>query len=343
MGGEIYTLAQSRTNNTPKPTRIVTGKGSDLSNGSVAESRGKRKFLTIQMTLALIDVAKEKKNSKIEKMLWNSFHCQRKITSANGIIYGNYCKNRCCTVCLAIRKADLINRYFPILSTWEQSYFVTLTVKSCSAKQLPKRMDKMIKGFQLICDRQRKRHSRGKDIQLIGVRSLECNFNPVRRTYNPHFHVIVKNKEIAETLKREWLIQWTTQFAQPWCQDIRPIFDIKTGLIEIIKYGTKIFTEPDLTKKAKGQKGPRKIYVRALYNILNSMNKHRLFDRFGFKVKATLNKPVGASVITNFTEWIYLPKQRDWIDKKTGELLTNYIPPPNILNLLQNNLDLTSE
>lgn len=337
--GAIYTLAQSRTTKPLIDGKVVTGNGSDLTDGITAEGRGKRKFITVQLTLSLIDVAKAKKDKKMEKKLWNSFHCQRKITESNGVIYGNYCKNRMCTVCMAIRKADIINRYYPVLSLWEQPQFVTLTIKSCYAKRLPFMMDKMIRAFQLIIDRTRKRYERGNGLKLIGIRSLECNFNPIERTYNPHFHVIVPNKEMADLLKREWLAQWPRKYAQHWCQKIIPVYDIKLNLIEVIKYGSKIFTEPEMKKKAKGQKGNPKIYARALYNILKAMNNRRLFDRFGFNVSTATIEPTGAKVITDFQEMIYIPKLHDWINKGTMERLTNFAPPADILDLLRNRVD----
>ena len=70
--------------------------------------------------LSLVDVSKSKENSEREKAYWNSFHCQNRIISSKNRIYGKYCKNRFCTVCSAIRKVDIINRYYPILQTWEE-------------------------------------------------------------------------------------------------------------------------------------------------------------------------------------------------------------------------------
>jgi len=52
---------------------------------------------------------------------------------------------------------------------------------------------------------------------------------------------------------------------------------------EYPKYGSKIFTEQDLDKKSNG-KIPRKIYVRALDNILSAMEGIRIFERFGFNL-----------------------------------------------------------
>ena len=64
-------------------------------------------------------------------------------------------------------------------------------------------------------------------------------------------------------------------------QDKRQIANLETALIEVVKYGSKIFTEPDLNKKGEGKCDP-KIYVAALDNIFNSMQGLRIFERFGF-------------------------------------------------------------
>ncbi len=94
-----------------------------------------------------------------------------------------------------------------------------------------------------------------------------------------------------------------------------------------------------MKKKVKGQKGNPKIYARALYNILKAMDNHRLFDRFGFNVPTSTNEPTGAKVIADFQEMIYIPKLHDWINKQTMERLTDYAPPADIMELLDNRVD----
>lgn len=79
----------------------------------------------------------------------------------------------------------------------------------------------------------------GRGKKLVGVRSLECNFNPLKQTYNPHFHIITKDKETAEVLLKEWLKLWTPNFALKYGQDLRRVYNLESGLIEIIKYGSK--------------------------------------------------------------------------------------------------------
>ena len=63
----------------------------------------------------------------------------------------------------------------------------------------------MLSTFRKIIEKHRKKHQRGKGLKLVGVKSLESNFNPVKNTYNPHFHVITKEKWMAEVILEEWL------------------------------------------------------------------------------------------------------------------------------------------
>lgn len=89
-------------------------------------------MITNKMALSLIDVAKENKDFDRLKGYWNTYHCQSKIYTANGKLFGRYCKNRSCLLCCSIRKADIMNRYLPIIKTWEDPHFVTITAKSVS-------------------------------------------------------------------------------------------------------------------------------------------------------------------------------------------------------------------
>jgi hypothetical protein len=130
------------------------------------------------MILALVDVARQKKAFEREKQYWNTYHCLNCAQSFQGRLYGKYCKNRFCTLCLCIRKADILNRYLPVLKKWKEAYFVKLTVKAIPAKWLRSVIKHLIKGLQRIIDKYRKRNQRRKGIKLIGIRSLECNFNP---------------------------------------------------------------------------------------------------------------------------------------------------------------------
>jgi plasmid rolling circle replication initiator protein Rep len=62
--------------------------------------------------------------------------------------------------------------------------------------------------FKTINDKYYKRHQRGKGFKLIGIRSLECTFNPISREYHPHFHLIVADEQMANVIMQDWLYAW---------------------------------------------------------------------------------------------------------------------------------------
>jgi hypothetical protein len=288
--------------------------------------------------LNLIDVAKNKGKNERVKAYWNTYHCQNEYITSNGKIYTNYCKNRFCTSCTAIRKADIINRYYPALSKWEDPHFLTLTIKSIPASSLSKYIDGMQRGFKIVLNRCKKRHQRGNGTKPIGIKSLECNFNPIKRTYNPHFHILVPSREIANMLKVEWLKQWKSDkklFAWHKGQHIRPVKNLELDLIETIKYGSKIFTSPELKKKARSSIPPM-VYVNALDNIFAALRGKRIFDRFGFNLELDNSHKTEQKFITDYKRWNYDSKSNDWVSEETGEALTGYLQPTDLEYLLNN-------
>tara|TARA_R110002020_G_scaffold338747_1_gene554063 strand:- start:20 stop:733 length:714 start_codon:yes stop_codon:yes gene_type:complete len=233
----------------------------------------------------------------------------------------------------------MINKYYPIMKDWKEPYFLTLTVKACNAQQLKAYINSMLSTFQKIIEKHRKKHQRGKGKKLIGVKSLESNFNPVKNTYNPHFHIITKEKWMAEVILEEWLNRSKKGYTLRWSQNLQPVHNLQTGLIEIIKYGSKIFTEPDLKKKAK-ETDTAYIYLRALDTILTAMKGKRIFDRFGFNAPKNYKpKYTPAKLLSNFSEWEYNTERSDWIDALTGEVLTEYKIPSHLQAILENNIN----
>ena len=347
--GCFNTLAQSETNNLHKSLLIVNGNGAELSDSNGLKRKAKRKVITQSVVKKLIDLDEKFDNKEWQKSLWNTYHCQNKIHSANGKIYGRYCKNRFCTLCSCIRKADLINKYLPIIKAWELPYFVTLTARAVPLKSLKKRLADMNRGFRLICSKLRKQSQRDTGIKLVGIKSLECNFNPIAKTYNPHLHLLVANKQMAELLIKEWLLKCTNtngkNWAEKWAQDMRPAYDSEKVLIEIIKYSSKIFTDPTENKKDKTKNAPQQdIYVKAYGNILKAMQGLRIFDRFGFNLPKESSVPkVNSKVIKDYDEWKFDPKQSDWINIKNEETLTNYIPTSQLLEILNNRTNINLE
>jgi Replication protein len=341
--GNIYTLADNGTNKAGQDHVIVNGKGSDLNNIKALHGRAKRKTITQIMMLNLIKIARENGEPELEKSYWNTYYCQQNLITADGKLYGKYCKNRFCTLCCSIRKAEIINKYHPVMKNWQDPYFVTLTVKSCKANQLDKYIKSMQKTFRQIVEKHRKRYQRGNGLKLIGVKSLECNFNPAEKWYNPHFHLIVKEKWMAEVIVNEWLERSKPDYTLKWCQNIQKVTDLEKGLIEIIKYGSKIFTEPDLKNRAK-ETETSYIYLKALDIILTAMKGKRIFDRFGFNLPAKTNSAITpAKLLADFQEWEYDIEVSNWINTATGEILSDYKIPSHLQSILENNLDTLSK
>jgi hypothetical protein len=325
---------------------IVKGLGTEL-NIEAIQKRAKKKTITQKLVLGLIDVAKSKGRSESHiKTYWNTWHCQNKLYSFNDKVFGNYCKNRFCPVCCGIRKAELINKYLPIINTWENPHFVTLTIKSVSADQLEKKLKELIFAFKKIKNKFRKWHVKGKSIKLIGIKSLECNFNPIAKTYNPHFHIITPDKGAGNILIQEWVKYWGYKIANRVGQDIQEIYDPEKCLVEIIKYGTKIFTDPLMRNKSNKTKELEKkvspiIYVSAMDNIICAMKSLRIFDRFGFDLPST-KKIMGGTTrnLFQYDEWMHNSKQCDWINTDDiDQLLTGYVLSSELMAILENNIN----
>jgi hypothetical protein len=92
------------------------------------------------MALNLITVAEQKGDTRMLDGYWNTFYCHERVQTSNRRVYGNYCKNGFCPLCSTNRKAEIVNKYYPVLSTWESPHLLTLTVKTMKADELKRWM-----------------------------------------------------------------------------------------------------------------------------------------------------------------------------------------------------------
>jgi len=235
----------------------VNGQGTQMSNRKRLQGWAKKKLISKTTMLGLIDIAKSKGNLERVQSYWNTYHCFNHIYTKDGRVYGKYCKNRFCPLCCGIRKAEILNKYYPVLKTWIRPFFLTLTVKATSAQGLEKRMSEMFELFRRIISSQKKRNQRGKGIKLIGIKSFECNFNPEQKTYNPHFHLILNDLQTADHIMTEWVKQgrklWGNASVSKVAQYNTPVKDLEDCLVEILKYYSRIFTEPTRIKRERAK------------------------------------------------------------------------------------------
>jgi hypothetical protein len=343
----IYTLAQNGTasKQSGQPQGVyVVGSGAQLSNQKQFTSWAKKKVICQSMMLPLIDIAKEKGAFERVKSYWNAYHCLDRFYSLNDSVHGKYCKNRFCLLCCGIRKAELINKYLPTIVKWPEPFFLTLTVKSAKAEELDQRINEMFALFKSIIQKYKKRNQRGKGIKLIGVKSFESNFNPKSLTYNPHFHLILNDYYTAHTIRNEWIKLgrelWGEEFINEDAQDINRIEYLDHSLIELVKYSSKVFTDPEVRRKKKGEV---LICLAAYDNIISAIKKRRIFERFGFNLPKKKKPKSELKLIFDFKEWFYSSAFTDWVEVEGEQVLTGYSPTPELVEILEKKINIHLE
>ena len=243
----------------------------------------------------------------------------------SGKVISSYCKNRWCLVCNSIRTAQLILRYKPVLAEWENKVLVTLTRgPRCKGSELKTAIEEMQFIFNQIRKILGKRSQRGKGNKFIGLRKLECTYDPTTNTYHPHYHLILKCPKMANELVKLWLVK--NPKANKKAQDIRAAND--NSVIEVFKYFTKVVS--------KTKDGKRVIYADAMDVIFNAVRSKRTFQNFGFKVgKIDFSKEEIAEIVDSFLESAVWDQDcADWVVSDTGELLSGYIPSDDMKKLV---------
>jgi hypothetical protein len=200
---------------------------------------------------------------------------------------------------------------------------VTLTIRNCAGEDLASTLDAMVKTFASCARAVRRTHG----LPFTALRKLECTYSVERGDYHPHYHVIVEGKEQGELLRALWLRRFVGR-AEPSGQDVRPC-DVGS-LGELFKYATKLIT------KTKG-KERGVMPVAALHVIFGAMRGRRVWQSIGFVLPAGVEEEIESEEIvlagtpafkrvdeTVFWEWNQ--QAFDWIDRETGEYLSEYVP-----------------
>lgn len=285
------------------------------------EKRANSKYITLQLM---------KKLCSIDSPLRDSYHttcsCGSVIEQVDGKRKSKYCGYRWCLTCNRIRTAQYIEKYEPILQTWSNMHFVTLTVVNCKGVELSDTVGLMTKNFRRVLDMMRKRHT-----PIKGIRKLEVTYNGEADTYHPHFHVLVCGQSEAEVLQEEWLRLNPT--ARASAQKVKSVLMDNVNVYkEIFKYVTKLF-DRDETGKYK------EINPIAMDVIFCSLKGKRVLQPFGFK--APKLEEEGALELTetmdspNSEEILWYWEGSDWVDRRTGEFLTNYKPSSETVRMLK--------
>ena len=325
-GRSLDTLAQLETEAKKPPVDddFTVGGGVDRQDQKALGKRARRKTFTQALALGLVDAGKQS-GRKLEKSYWNSWWCASTLVmDKNERLCTHYCKTRWCMVCNAIRTAQHIIKYTPIISSWDDAHFVTLTETNCRAKDLRVRIDAMQKLFTDIKNTLRKRWLRSDRSapKFKGIRKLECTYNSTRGDFNPHFHLIIESAADAEFVHNEWLRR--NPLAGVQGQECKRAYGQNNGLSELFKYMTKVVSTIG---------GKREIEATALDIIFQAMHRKRVIQTFGFKVgSAETGTSVDRADVDTIFQW--QSEAYDWVDVNTGELLTGYTPSKKFLEFL---------
>lgn len=283
------------------------------------KKRARSKYITKGLVTRLAD-----KGEKLKKSYWHSWHCAEKMEQKDGKITGSYCKNRWCLTCNRIRTAKLIMGYMPQIRKFNDMQFVTLTLPNCKGDDLKATIELMNKRFNNV-RRGVKRHDLHTPSAFKALRKLECTYNLQRSDYHPHYHLIVEGRHVAECILSRWLIQFPE--ANIKAQDIRAA-DEKSAL-ELFKYFTKIFVKNKDTNEMEANS-----YY--LNTVFEAVRRKRTFQPYGIKMIAEEIDDLEATIdvtddYVTVWEWVV----NDWIDVKTGEVLSGYSPSPQAEKLIK--------
>ncbi len=296
------------------------------------EKRAQSKYFTHSLTVQLL---KASGGGKMSNAYRRTLQCSGEIlVSQDGKAVAHYCKNRWCVVCNRIRTAVTLKKYAPILETWHDAYFVTLTVRNVTGNELSRTISEMIATFQKIASTLKKRAQRGKGAKLVGMRKFECTANAGRDDYHPHFHIIVRGEANAHALRRAWLNEYSGH-ANALAQDVRKA---DTGHAnELFKYASKLVVKID------GRSG-RGVYADMQNVIFESIRGIRTLQTFGFKLPAIEDSELQAEGDGQINSgarlglFMYDHSSANWGEIETGELLLPAWKLPNGIRALAENI-----
>lgn len=312
--------------------------GIDVTNSERLQRKAHAKYITDHLAKALSHL-----DSPLQHSYNRTLHCaDETYVHAQSGKCTKYCRNRWCLTCNRIRTAQLIDQYTPILNTWGNVYFVTLTVPNCEAYWLHTVIEQMRNQFKNILQSIKRTHG----IKAKYLRKLECTYNVDRGDYHPHFHIMCNDLGAAKLLYNKWLERFPE--ASDSAQDLQ--LATEGSIKELFKYFAKIFTTmPDGSKAA---------HVEMLDQIFQAMYKKRTFETYGFQVSdyedeieafQEENEPTEehgeADELAeqepqerpnNPSDGLYKWDGDDWVHWTTGEALSGYHAGDRVKKLIGN-------
>ena len=213
---------------------------------------------TLGAVYSILDL--EKRSSRV-------FDCgsflEFKVTQDNAKLqHANFCKDRLCPMCNWRRSKKIFSQASAVMDYMGdyQFLFLTLTVKNCSAQDLPKTVQVLFDGWRYLYNK----NKIFKSVIEGTFRSLEVTRNADDGSFHPHLHCILAVR--PSYFKKGYLTQkkWSELWRNACDLDYNPIVDIRkfkdrgkgiaSAVSEATKYavkGSDFLNDWDLVESAE--------------------------------------------------------------------------------------------
>lgn len=140
------------------------------------------------------------------------------------------------------------------------------------------------------------------------------------------------NREIGRIINIEWLREQNkdqqNKIARASAQHLVKIKDREDSLIEVIKYGVKVLTDPD-KKKGKNITQLPIIYAAAMHEIHKAFSGKKLLSKYGFSLTNIDNKVKEQYLEDSKVKtWSYISSASNYVEENTAEVMypNKYLP-----------------
>ena len=308
-------------------TLELTAENGSTSRKNKGLSNGEKLFSARQKSKAISQSMNGKMcylNSEIHKDYQAAYYCNTHLFQYGKKVTAKYCRKRNCLICARVKAAQLMRAYAEPLLQLPDLHLVTLTKPNVKAHELSAELGAMYSTFRAIKEKLRKRK-----IRILGFRKLEITYNHRTDEFNPHYHILVSGKELANLIRFEWL--QSNEGANYQGQDVRKVYNkkgnYKSGeveqlpdkgaLLEVFKYVTKTVVKDNFNPYAMDE----------MYRAIKGV---RTIQPMGIKkVHATELQEYQATEITHRSErvdvWKWCNKRKDWYTVEGERFNTTFI------------------
>lgn len=265
-----------------------------------------------EATNLLIEVARQYNDYSAKKEFERVKNCCGVIeTRSDNKILPFRCKSRVCVICNEIKAYEYFYAYLDLVYGFSNPRFLTLTSKTISSSHVSKTFKKLSDHFKLILRRGRERAKR-EGIEYGGMRCFEMKFNYQSGLFNPHVHILTRNKRMAEIFIEEWLNKFGDN-AKAEFQTISPVKKDDLSLKILFKYMHKgiygFITDYNLIK----------LSPEMFYHTYKASKKVQLYQSFGLGKKPLQSKNMDDSDFMDL--YGFDPNSNTWLNDNGTPLI----------------------